>query len=65
MKSSSIKRMKTKTSKELSIFKTVNNNYLIANSIKINAPYFLSEYLIPIWFEKESYINSILLVNGE
>ena len=52
IKSPSFKRMKTKTSKEPYIFKTVKNNYGIISSIKINASYFLSEYLIPIWFEK-------------
>ena len=60
-KSSSPKRTKTKTSKEPYIFKTEKNQYGIVNSIKINAPYFLGEYLIPIWFEKETCIkfNSI------
>ena len=57
IKSPSFKRMKTKTSKEPYIFKTVKNNYGFVNSIKINAPYFLSEYLIPIWFEKETCIK--------
>ena len=57
IKSPSVKKMKTKISKEPYIFKTVKNNYGIVNSIKINAPYFLSEYLIPIWFEKEVCIK--------
>jgi hypothetical protein len=57
IKSPSVKKMKTKISKEPYIFKTVKNNYGFVNSIKINAPYFLSEYLIPIWFEKEVCIK--------
>ena len=57
IKSPSVKRMKTKTSKEPYIFKTVKNKYGLVSSIKINAPYFLSEYLIPIWFEKETCIK--------
>jgi len=57
IKSSSVKRLKPKTSKEPYILKTVKNNYGNVNSIKINAPYFLSEYLIPIWFEKETCIK--------
>ena len=57
IKNISHKRIKIKSSKEPYLFKTVKNNYGLVSSIKINAQYFLSEYLIPIWFEKETCIK--------
>ena len=52
-----LKKSTTKIKKEPFILKTINNGYSCINIIKINASLFLKEYLIPIWFEKNTYIK--------
>lgn len=51
------KKSPNKTKKEPFTIKTTKNDYGIINTIKINACYFLKEYLIPIWFEKDTCIK--------
>ena len=57
MNKSSIKKSSIKINKEPFILKTIKEETYSLTTIKINATYFLKEYLIPIWFEKDSFIK--------
>ena len=54
-----LKNSITKIKKEPYTITSLNSEYSNINIIKINACSFLSEFLIPIWFKKNTYIKFI------
>ena len=56
-----LKKRQNIPKKEPFTITTINYNSLEIYLIKINASSFLGEYLIPIWFEKNTYIKFITL----
>ena len=46
-----------KINKDPFTLKTTKGDSMNISTLKINAPYFLREYLIPIWFEKDTFIK--------
>mgnify|MGYP002625668560 CR=1 FL=1 len=47
----------TKINKEPFTLKTTRTDSINLTTLKINASFFLREYLIPIWFEKDAFIK--------
>ena len=47
------------TSKEPFTLKTGKNDSINMTTLKLNASFFLREYLIPIWFEKDAFVKFI------
>ena len=48
-----------KINKEPFTLKTMKGDSVNISTLKINAGYFLREYLIPIWFEKDTYVKFV------
>ena len=50
-------RLNDNISKEPFTLKTIKNESINISTLQLNAPYFLREYLIPIWFKKNEFIK--------